>query len=412
MAWPTVADFNDAVQNPERCFSMQELVQGTVAVTPRRLPLVYSGNFACVYKVATGAGDVAVRCFTREVKDQQERYGRLSEYLRGVLPEAFVGFEYLEHGIRVRGQWYPIVKMDWAPGDRLDKFIGDNINSPDTFERLAARWRGVNATLRGLGIAHNDLQHGNVMVQQQGSIRLVDYDGIFLPRFQGEDSPELGHRHFQHPKRSVHDYHAGIDNFPSLVLYVSLLALSVAPELWEKFYTQENLLFTKDDFADPSESDCFRALKNSRDTRVADLAASLEEFCSLPVDQVPDLESVLDPSSAAPSPAGTAVTTPESVSGTAPSSTPTSDYRKLIQSGQMSPPSPVVLPPKPAPPPILMCPKCRRVGSPELIYCAVESCAAVLHPGSRTCKECRSSVPVKALYCTECGVNLNAPTKA
>ena len=406
MAWPTMADFNDAIQSPDRCFERQELAQGQVAVSPRGLPLVYSGNFACVYKLSTGSVDFAVRCFTREVKDQQQRYGHLGDYLRDVRPEAFVGFEYLERGIRVRGEWYPIVKMDWALGDRLDKFIGDHLNKPDIFADLAARWRGVNGTLRGLKIAHNDLQHGNVMVQEQGAIRLVDYDGIFLPRFHGEDSPELGHRHYQHPQRSTQDYHDGIDNFPSLVVYLSLLALSADPQLWGKFYTQENLIFTKDDFAGPSESDCFKALKNNRDARVAKLAANLEELCFLPVDQVPDLESILQDLPSTPVSPVMPASSPQPVSGASQPPTAGYDYRKLIQAGQISSTTPLVSTP------VLTCPKCHRVSSPELIYCAVESCATVLHPGSQTCKVCRSSVPAQALFCTECGVNLTAPAKA
>ena len=303
MAWPPPVEFRDAVQNPQQCFEAHDLAQGTAAVTRMGTPLVYSGNFACVFKVTTAGGDVAVRCFTREVKDQRERYAHLSDYLKGVKPEAFVGFEYAERGIRVRGQWYPIVRMDWAEGDRLDKFVADHIDRPDIFIDLAARWRGVNGTLRGLGIAHNDLQHGNVIVQEQGSLRLVDYDGIFLPRFGGQPSPEIGHRHFQHPKRSTQNYHAGIDNFPSLVVYLTLLALYTAPQLWDRFYNQENLLFAREDFADPASSECFKALKGSSDANVARLAVVLEEFCTRTVDQVPPLEDVLHGNLTAPLPA-------------------------------------------------------------------------------------------------------------
>ena len=76
------------------------------------------------------------------------------------------------------------------------------------------------------------------MVQEQGALRLVDYDGI-LPRFEGEDSPELGHKHHQHPRRSTQDYHAGMDNFPSLVVYLSLLPLGSDRQLWDRFYNEE-----------------------------------------------------------------------------------------------------------------------------------------------------------------------------
>ena len=143
MAWPAPTDFRDAVQNPQNCFEVQDLAQGLTAVTRMGTPMVFSGNFACVFKVTTAAGDVAVRCFTREVKDQQQRYGHLSDFLRGVRPASFVGFEYVERGIRVKGDWYPIVRMDWAEGDRLDKFIEGHLDRPDVIMGLGQQsWRG------------------------------------------------------------------------------------------------------------------------------------------------------------------------------------------------------------------------------------------------------------------------------
>ena len=84
------------------------------------MPVVATGQFACVYKVTAGNREMAVRCFTREVKDQQVRYGLLHEYLDAVLPESFVRFQYLERGILVKGNWYPIVRMDWARGEPLN----------------------------------------------------------------------------------------------------------------------------------------------------------------------------------------------------------------------------------------------------------------------------------------------------
>ena len=110
MAWPMMSDFNDVVQNPDRCFEDKDLAAGEVAVSPRGLPLVYSGNFACVYKVASGGREFAVRCFTREVKDQQQRYSQLDEYLKGARPDTFVRFQYLDQGIRIRENGIPSSK--------------------------------------------------------------------------------------------------------------------------------------------------------------------------------------------------------------------------------------------------------------------------------------------------------------
>ena len=80
-------------------------------------------------------------------------------------------------------------------GESLSNFVGSHLNDPDALRRIAAQWRGgPAASLRGLGIAHNDLQHGNVMVQADGRIRLVDYDGMFLPRFRGSAALNWGTR--------------------------------------------------------------------------------------------------------------------------------------------------------------------------------------------------------------------------
>ena len=127
---------------------------------------------------------------------------------------------------------------------------------------------------------------------QRFAARLVDYDGMFLPKFSGGRSPEMGHKNYQHPERTADDYGEYIDNFPSLVIYLSLLAVASDPNLWH-FYNDDNLIFTRDDYADPDNSEVFQQLKRSSDARVAKLTESLEDCCSMPVEEVPDLETIL-----------------------------------------------------------------------------------------------------------------------
>ena len=414
MPWPSIADFTGAVQNPAVCFEDKELAAGQVGLHPARgTPLVYSGNFAAVYPVVAGGGrKYAVRCFTREVKDQRERYGHLNNYLRGARPDAFVGFQYRERGIQIRGEWYPIVRMAWVEGRRLDRFVEDNLSNPDIIRDICARWRGANGSLRGLGIAHNDLQHGNVMVQADDAIRLVDYDGIFLPSFLGEPSPELGHQHYQHPLRTMNDYNEQVDNFPALVIYLSLLALSYDPGLWHRFYTQENLILTKADYADPANSECFRALKGNPDATVRYLAGYLEDCCSLPLEQVPELEAILG---GAPAVSATSSYAPPPAPSPGPAPSPAaagggSQYRRLIQMGQagvQSPPTrPVTSAPTPPPAPpqtaaasaIMPCPICNRANPVDLVYCDDERCAALLYPGNRFCAYCGQRAPANGIF--------------
>ncbi len=344
MPWPGITDFSEAVQNPGLCFQDTELEAGEVSLNRRAMPLVFSGAFACVYPVSVGERTFAVRCFTREVGDQQSRYAELSNYLLEVLPPSFVQFEYVERGISLRGAWYPIVRMEWVDGELLSNFVGSRVDQPDALWRAAAQWRGgPAASLRGLRIAHNDLQHGNVLVQGDGSIRLVDYDGMFLPGFRGERSPELGHKNYQHSRRSPEHYDENVDNFPSLVIYLSLLAIASDPGLWD-FHDEDNLIFTRSDYADPPSSELFGRLKRSPDRAVTRLAERLEEYCLLPAEEVPDLETVLrdiPPRAPARRAAAASTSAPPAPARSAVSATAGHSYRRAPRGRPpASPPAP------------------------------------------------------------------------
>lgn len=319
MDWPRIRDFSNAVLNPEACFDDSELAYGDVYLHPvRRTPAVWPGTFAAVYKIAGLGQDFAVRCFTREVRDHQSRYDRLSQYLRTADPPGFVEFHYQPKGIRVGADWYPIVKMDWVNGQRLDEYIDDNASNRGAMQRIAVQWRETATDLQTRDIAHNDLQHGNVMVLPDGAIKLVDYDGSFLPQFRGNASPELGHSNYQHPERTSRDYDAHIDNFPALVIHLSLLAVAADPALWARYNNGENLIFTKNDFAQPKSSRLFQTLKSNGDATISHLAALLESYCIRPVAEIPTLENALQSNGATPRKAPTSPTT----------------YRQLIQERQ------------------------------------------------------------------------------
>ena len=385
MPWPGITDFSEAIQNPRLCFKGTELEPGEVSLNQRGMPLVFSGAFACVYPVSVGNRRFAVRCFTREVSDQQTRYGELSNYLLNVLPPSFVHFEYVEHGISLRGDWYPIVRMEWVEGELLSRFVGSRLNQPDTLRRVAAQWRGgPTASLRGLRIAHNDLQHGNVLVQRDGSIRLVDYDGMFLPKFRGERSPELGHKNYQHPERASEHYDENVDNFPSLVIYISLLAVASDPRLWE-FHDEDNLIFTRRDYADPQGSEIFGRLKSSPDQAVARLAERLEEYCALPLEKVPDLETVLQdipPGAASPSPSASLPAAPSKPSPSSSSS---------------------AAPSKPLP-------TRRRPTTPQAAALAQAVRPAGAQPASpprsKRCRTCNAANSMTAMVCIICGASM------
>ena len=291
--WPSPGDYSAAIQNPHNCFADPELARGYVHANQFGLPVGASGNFAVVYQLHSGAQVFAVRCFIRPVTNQQQRYDALSQHLHGIWLPALVDYAYLPRGIRVRGQWYPVVRMAWIAGQQLHQYIEDHLRHSQLLERLAIQWRGVVAGLCGAHMAHGDLQHGNILVDGHDQLHLVDYDGFFIPALHTQPPGERGHPNYQHPERQQHGYYAAnVDAFSALVIYLSLLALRTEPGLWS-WHTGENLLFKGDDFTQPGRTPMWQRLQGSLDPEVQRLTATLERFCREPVSAIPDLDTVI-----------------------------------------------------------------------------------------------------------------------
>jgi hypothetical protein len=294
MTWPTHTDYQDAIQNPLICFVEEDLKAGTAACDMLGLPRVTSGNFASVYELSAAGKRFAVRCFVRQVMGQQGRYARLCEHLAKMKMPWLVDFNYFLKGILVRGEWYPIVKMDWVEGSPLNTWIEDNLNKPEKLKALAAQWRTLVNDMRKNHLAHGDYQHGNIMVTTQDELRLVDYDGMYCPAFGKGRSPELGHANFQHPRRLPEHYDDSIDNFSAIVIYMSFLGLAEEPELWKDFYTVDNLILVSGDYKNPQNSKAFARLAASKNPVVKQLAMLVRDCCMRSVSDVPWFEDAVE----------------------------------------------------------------------------------------------------------------------
>lgn len=290
MPWPTPQDYNEAIQSPRVSFSDSELKAGMPETTALGLPRPITGGFASVYRMHCGPRDWAVRCFLREFTDQRQRYEAISKHLSAAKLPYIVGFEFLEQGIRIRGQWYPILKMEWVKGELLNEYIRKHLGNSVALLDLANRWFSMVKALQAAGIAHGDLQHGNVVVVN-GELRLIDYDGMYVPALAGQASHEVGHRNYQHPQRTEFDFGLSTDNFAAWVIYISLLALSIDPGLWHRVMAgDEYLLFRREDFAEPVSSDTFTLLSNHSDQRLETLASFFQSLLYYSPDQLPPLD--------------------------------------------------------------------------------------------------------------------------
>ena len=290
-AWPNPQDYSEAVQNPASCVNDLDLQQCNAEMTSLGLPKVASGAFASVYEFTNKDKKWAVRCFNTRTSDQHERYKAISNFVLKDDLTYTVDFHYLTNGIRYSGAWYPILKMDWVKGHSFDAYIRSNLHKPDVLQKLRADFNTMMQQLRNNGIAHGDLQHGNIIVDQ-GALYLVDYDGMYVPELDGKDSNELGHRNYQHPGRNKNHFGAYLDNFSAWLIDTTLLCLIEDPTLWDEFNGgDECLLFRANDLTNPNSSKLFQKLLNHRSDRIRKASSKLLELLSCAVAQVPFLET-------------------------------------------------------------------------------------------------------------------------
>ncbi len=284
--------YQEAVEHPQLAFSDSELQLAAAECDAFGLPKARSGNMAVVFRLLSAGGDWAVRCFQHLQPEQGGRYAEISRRLRGGHLAYFVPFAFQDKGILVGGSWQPIVKMAWAQGERLDAYLHRHLGDRAALEELAAAWLVMLRDLEQGGIAHGDLQHGNVLVDA-GRLWLLDYDGIYVPALAGRPALEVGHPNYQHPGRTHKDFGPRLDRFAGWVVYLSIAAVACRPELWqEQAAGDECLLFRREDFLDPA-APIWRRIKGLGRPRLTELAERLLEAAEGSPDGVPALPGTL-----------------------------------------------------------------------------------------------------------------------
>lgn len=219
-----------------------------------------------------------VRCFLSNIEDQEERYAQISRFvLSDDLPYT-VGFEYVRKGIQVRGEWYPILKMEWVDGDTLGVYLS-SVKDPALFGIFAGYFKQMTMELKRAGIAHGDFQHDNILIADT-ELRLVDYDGMFVPSLSGRNA-----------SRDRQFFADCLDNFSAWVIYASLRCLSFDPSLWKHLNAGNDcLLFRHADLLSPSQSWAFKVLDQHADQRIRRYSDVIQTLLEMPIQDIPSLE--------------------------------------------------------------------------------------------------------------------------
>lgn len=297
MSLPQSTEYDEAIQNSRSAFVDPELRSATndgpIFMGVQGGP-VASGNFAIVYRFRTGSRRLGVKCFTREKTDQQARYQLIHEHLAARKLPWTIDFTYIKEGIRVKGKTYPIVKMEWIENAKtLLSHINDAISANQPLNSLCDQFYRMAYDLKKHSIAHGDLQHANLIISD-GTLRLIDYDGMCVPKIVGFPSEEDGLPDYQHPRRHGGKLQSTLDHFSTLVIWTSLYALTIDPTLWRRWVREdERLLFSKADFTRPDNSALIRELLSFRDPRMSSAVEAIVASAATSLEQVPHLAEVV-----------------------------------------------------------------------------------------------------------------------
>ncbi len=126
-------------------------------------------------------------------------------------------------------------------------------------------------------------------------LKLIDYDGMWVPALAKTPSGEVGHPNYQHPLRKKEQlYNADVDRVPHLVIAAALRATLVGGKaIWEKFDNGDNLLFREADLREPAKAPIFKTLWNLGDPVLRTLIGHLALSVGQPLRKTPWLDDIL-----------------------------------------------------------------------------------------------------------------------
>ena len=266
MNYPLISEYVEAIKAAEENF--EQLKHLCPVLDEDGEPVMSSGNFAVVFKMKdeqTGKLH-AVKCFLKEQKGRAEAYRMIAEELEYVSSTFLTPIKYIDKELFVDSKnsdetEFPVLLMDWVEGMTLDKYIREHIDDQYELSLLAYQFSRLAMWLMPQPFAHGDLKPDNILVKEDGTLVLVDYDGMYVPAMKGQKARELGSPDFRHPGRTENDFDEHIDDFSLASILLSLKAISLQPSLLEEYGASDRLLFSEKDYRYLSESKVMDALK-------------------------------------------------------------------------------------------------------------------------------------------------------
>jgi tetratricopeptide (TPR) repeat protein len=268
--WPDPDDYQAAIRAAAQNPRTTSLASGLSFAEDEFLGLeMISGGAGFVFHASDGDRHHAFKVFNKQAPQRERRYALIHDHLERVPSRIFADFRYADEALFVKTPdgtaWFPAVRMEWCAGETLNDALESALTAGYQPAKWIRAWLGVIEELRRTRTAHGDLHPGNVIVGPDGTMRLIDYDGMYVPEMRSElEAAESGHPAYQHPARATDPgwFGSHLDGISALVILTTLAGATQA--LWAE-RDDEGLLLGSDDLAAPSSSVMFERLSRSPD---------------------------------------------------------------------------------------------------------------------------------------------------
>lgn len=265
MQYPLISEYVRAIQDASS--NLDKLAHLVPVLDDHGEPYRSSGAFAVVFKMQDKSSGkyYALKCFTEEQEGRADACRQIADELDLLDSPYITSVKYMEKELFVDSQCeedeFPVLLMDWVEGETMETYISSNYCNQYAMSMLCYRFGKMAAWLRTQSFAHGDIKPDNIIVRPDGSLTLVDYDGMYVPSMKGSQSPTIGTRDFSHPLRTVDDFDETIDDFSLASIALSLKAISMKSTLLDIYGASDRLLFSENDYRNPSNSKVISALQ-------------------------------------------------------------------------------------------------------------------------------------------------------
>jgi len=289
--FPTIAAYNQTIQRfGGNAFAT---LRGLTFIPSRTVPVNIfnygAGSYAAIFKAKDTVNTYAVRCFLSVEPETIDRYKAISLYLKNIHASWLTNLSLYENEINVNGNFYPVLIMDWINGKLLNEYIDEILQNNELLTALQKEIVELSRSLERNQTGHGDIQCGNMIMQTGATnkpvIKLIDYDGMYIPAFSNKVNLEKGRAEFQHPQRTTATFNEKIDRFSFWVILCALEALKFDKSLWHEvmqggYNTLDNMLFTGSDFINFGNSNLVNRLYALNQPSLSFYLDQIHKFCN------------------------------------------------------------------------------------------------------------------------------------